>query len=506
MKSFLQRFVDFISYFFAVLFIYAAVSKGKDFENFQIQLAQSPLLSAYAGTVSYGVIVLEVCVAILLVIPKVRKAGLYASFGLMTAFTAYIYLILHHSDSVPCSCGGILEKMGWQEHLIFNEVCAAAAFTALMILETQGAFRLHRTAVLSSLTFTVSAGGMVALFFSSEYIMKRENAFIRRFPQHPVTEERTFDVKVNSYYFAGFDRNHLYLGNLTSPFRLRQINFQLNAERTLFIQPKMTVEFNQPPRIKVMNQYFFFYDGSAPVIYRGVTNAPEAELLMYKNAYFNQLAVLDSAHFAFRTIVPEPKHFAVGALGFNSQQGMIIHKNFIPDKVNSLFETDGQLLTDPVNKEVVYLYSYQSRYTVGNRYLQKTGTYNTIVKTGVQQVKYRTMKNGDKRLETPPQKLTRTAAVYGGVLFTESAVMGRYEPRKAWKEANIVDMYSTARQEYLGSIYLYHHGQGKITDMVITGYYLFVIRDSLITSYRLNTAITKHFRTGEAENLKKSRR
>ena len=181
----------------------------------------------------------------------------------------------------------------------------------------------------------------------------------------------------------------------------------------MFIKPKRMVQFNQPPRIKVMNEHFFFYDGSAPVIYRGVTNALEAELLMYKNAYFNQLAVLDSAHFAFRTIVPEPKHFAVGTLGFNSQKGMIINKHFIPGKVKSLFETDGQLLTDPVHHDVVYLYSYQNRYTVGNRYLQKTGTYHTIVKTGVQQVKYRTMKNGDKRLETPPQKLTRTAAVFG---------------------------------------------------------------------------------------------
>ena len=503
MRTIYHHLTALISYFFIVLFTYAAVSKMRDFENFQIQLAQSPLLSAYAGLISYGVIVLELVIAGILVFPKVRIVGLYASFGLMVAFTVYIYLILNHSDSVPCSCGGILEKMGWKEHLIFNELCVAVAFTALMILEKQGPFLSRRTAVLSSLTLIVSVGGMVALFFSSEYIMKRENAFIRRFPQHPVTEEATFDLKVNSYYFAGFDQNYLYLGNLTSPFRLRTINFKMNVERTLFIKPKMSVQFNQPPRIKVMNQHFFFYDGSAPVIYRGVKDAPEAELLIYKKAYFNQLAVLDSGCFAFRTIVPEPKHFAIGTLGFYSQQGLVIHKDFIPSKVSSLFETDGQLLTDPGNHDVVYLYSYQNRYTVGNKYVQETGTYNTIVKTGVLQVKYRTMKNGDKRLETPPRKLTGTAAVYGGVLFTESAVMGRYEPTKAWREAGIVDMYSTARQEYLGSIYLYHHGQGKITDMLITKDYLFVIRASVITRYRLNEAIKKNFRTGEAENLKK---
>ena len=503
MRTIYQHLTALISYFFIVLFTYAAVSKMRDFENFQIQLAQSPLLSAYAGLISYGVIVLELVIAGILVFPKVRKIGLYASFGLMIAFTVYIYLILNYSDFVPCSCGGILEKMSWQQHLVFNIACVVLALVSMVFIEKERVIPVRRTAAVSSLIFIVSAGGMVALFLSSEYMIKKANNFTRRFPQHPVTEEATLDLKVNSYYFAGFDQDHLYLGNLTSPFRLRSINYQFNAERTVFIKPQIKVQFNQPPHIKVMNQHFFFYDGSVPVIYRGVKDAPEAELLIYKKAYFNQLAVLDSGCFAFRTIVPEPKHFAIGTLGFYSQQGLVMHKDFIPSKISSLFETDGQLLTDPVNHDVVYLYSYQNRYTVGNKYVQETGTYNTIVKTGVIQIKYRTMKNGDKRLETPPRKLTGTAAVYGRVLFMESAIMGRYEPKKAWKEAGIVDMYSTARQEYLGSIYLYHHGQGKITDMLITKDYLFVIRDSVITRYRLNEAIKKNFRTGEAENLKK---
>lgn len=32
-----------------LLFVYAAISKLLDFENFRIQLGQSPLLSAFAG-------------------------------------------------------------------------------------------------------------------------------------------------------------------------------------------------------------------------------------------------------------------------------------------------------------------------------------------------------------------------------------------------------------------------------------------------------------------------
>ena len=121
-----------VSLFFIILFIYAAASKMLDFENFQVQLAQSPLLSAYAGFVSYGVIILELAIVGLLCVHASRLSGLYASFAIMIAFTVYIFLILNYSDFVLCSCGGILEKMGWAEHLIFNIGCVVMACLAII--------------------------------------------------------------------------------------------------------------------------------------------------------------------------------------------------------------------------------------------------------------------------------------------------------------------------------------------------------------------------------------
>ena len=40
----------------------------------------------------------------------------------MVMFTTYIFIIMHFSEHVPCSCGGVLQRLGWQEHLIFNIV------------------------------------------------------------------------------------------------------------------------------------------------------------------------------------------------------------------------------------------------------------------------------------------------------------------------------------------------------------------------------------------------
>jgi hypothetical protein len=61
-----------------------------------------------------------------------RSIGLYLSFALMTLFSVYILVITNYSSNVPCSCGGILEKMTWNQHLIFN--LAFLVFAATTIL------------------------------------------------------------------------------------------------------------------------------------------------------------------------------------------------------------------------------------------------------------------------------------------------------------------------------------------------------------------------------------
>lgn len=133
MKKVKTRVVEFISYFFILLFYYASISKIMDFENFQIQISESPLLSAYAAFLPFAIIILELIIAGLLCYRKTRNVGLIGSFILMLIFTGYIALILSTSDNLPCSCGGILEKMSWNQHLIFNIGCVLLAAIALVM-------------------------------------------------------------------------------------------------------------------------------------------------------------------------------------------------------------------------------------------------------------------------------------------------------------------------------------------------------------------------------------
>ena len=112
--------VEIISALLIFLFVYAAASKLVDYQKFQVQLSQSPMLTAFAGWVSWIIPSVEIIISIMLVFSRFRLLGLYASFGLMVMFTTYIIAITKFSDYIPCSCGGVLQKMSWNQHLIFN--------------------------------------------------------------------------------------------------------------------------------------------------------------------------------------------------------------------------------------------------------------------------------------------------------------------------------------------------------------------------------------------------
>lgn len=123
------NFLDIIFVLFAILFVYAAASKLFDYQEFKGQLGKSPLILKQANWLAWAVPGAEIIISISLFIPRLQLVALYASFFLMFLFTGYISFILTFSPYVPCSCGGVLNSMGWTEHLIFN-----IAFTLLAVV------------------------------------------------------------------------------------------------------------------------------------------------------------------------------------------------------------------------------------------------------------------------------------------------------------------------------------------------------------------------------------
>ncbi|WP_394353492.1 MauE/DoxX family redox-associated membrane protein [Pedobacter foliorum] len=132
-QGFRIKLVDFISALFVLLFIYAAMSKFHDFEKFRIELGKSPILNVISNYVAIFIPSSEIGISILLFSKRYQFLGLYASFSLMVIFSGYIVIILKFSTYIPCSCGGILQNMTWNQHLIFNIVFIVLSIISILI-------------------------------------------------------------------------------------------------------------------------------------------------------------------------------------------------------------------------------------------------------------------------------------------------------------------------------------------------------------------------------------
>jgi hypothetical protein len=131
------NFLDVILVLFAVLFVYAAVSKLLTYDEFKVQISKSPLIMNHAWWIVWFIPTVEIVIAAMLFIPRLQLIGWYGAFSLMFVFTIYIGFMLAFTPNLPCSCGGILSRMGWTEHLIFNVIFTMMAVGGIMLVNRQ---------------------------------------------------------------------------------------------------------------------------------------------------------------------------------------------------------------------------------------------------------------------------------------------------------------------------------------------------------------------------------
>lgn len=131
-KKIYRTIVPTASLLLVLLFVYTATSKLLDLDTFEWRLAQMPYLSAYADLLQWSVPFSELTITGLLLFPKFRTLGLYASFTLLGLFTIYIIAVLTSDYPTPCSCGGVISTMGWREHILFNGAFMLMALGAIL--------------------------------------------------------------------------------------------------------------------------------------------------------------------------------------------------------------------------------------------------------------------------------------------------------------------------------------------------------------------------------------
>jgi hypothetical protein len=129
--------VEVISALFILLFVYTAFNKFWGMDALQIVLKDYPLIGSISSIVAWGLPITETIIASLLFFPRTRLLGLYSSFTIMSLFTLYVIYMLIFAPHMPCTCGGMLQKLTWPQHLVFNLIFVALSIAGIRLLKRE---------------------------------------------------------------------------------------------------------------------------------------------------------------------------------------------------------------------------------------------------------------------------------------------------------------------------------------------------------------------------------
>jgi len=143
-KGIYSKLITLFSLLLAILFVYTAVSKLNHLDLFQWRLERMPYISTYATLISWAVPFLELVIAGLLWFRRYQVMAFYASLILLGLFTSYIIVVLTYSDSIPCSCGGVISALGWRDHILLNISFMVLALLGILWSKKQYNMQSHQ--------------------------------------------------------------------------------------------------------------------------------------------------------------------------------------------------------------------------------------------------------------------------------------------------------------------------------------------------------------------------
>lgn len=116
-----QVLLECISALLILLFVYASLSKFLDWRTFNREMAHQPLPHTLTRLLVWIVPFSEIAISVSVVFERTRLLGFYASTVLMGTFTIYTAIVLmHFLPFIPCSCGGVIKRLTWPQHLVLN--------------------------------------------------------------------------------------------------------------------------------------------------------------------------------------------------------------------------------------------------------------------------------------------------------------------------------------------------------------------------------------------------
>lgn len=323
---------------------------------------------------------------------------------------------------------------------------------------------------------------VLGLHIISKELNRRPGNFIRLFPPHPTTPEYIIDLKYNSYYMAGISKPFIFFGNATNPLHL--LKFDYSSLDTTHLKLTIPNIKSAPGRSKVhvLDSTLFLTNGNTPLILKGslsnLTLKPIDTTTYFMSAQLGStnrifLKTYDgnTSHLAYKDFVHDTLQFATSLL---------------EKQVDGIFCVDGQLLYEPQQHRLIYVYRYRNEFMLTDSLLvpyYKKKTIDTISKATIKLV---VLDNGQTQLAKPPLVVNKSAAVDRERLYIHSGQRAANEKVNAFNNYSVIDVYNMVNGAYNSSFYLPNFKSYKLHEFRIHQQKLYALYDHFLVIYQLN--------------------
>lgn len=333
---------------------------------------------------------------------------------------------------------------------------------------------------------------VLTLYAASYTIVHQPNSFFREYDKFTALKVRSVDLGVNSYYIAGVTGNHIYLGNVTNPFKLLVTNHALNDTQHVQLNLKNTDNpwvYNRT-MVRVDSPYFFMQDGVMPAIFRGTIGEWRAERFMYDSgAYFKHCVPIGRTSFAMRTNSYPSLDNVLGKIQPDSPY-VKLNAALLEKQIDGLFDTDGQLFYNKDLQKLVYTYYYRNGYIVYDTNLNLDYRGHTIDTFMRAQIKVGYVKADDSRTLTYKKYINTRSFTSGNYLFINSNLLAKNDQPNLFDRLAVIDVYDLRNDRYAFSFLLANYDDNaKLNDFVVfKNRELIAIHDHYLIRYDLNSA------------------
>ena len=101
----------------------------------------------------------------------------------------------------------------------------------------------------------------------------------------------------------------------------------------------------------------------------------------------------------------------------------------------------------------------------------------------------------------PALGVNADSSICGHLLFVHSNVPGRFEKKKIWEQASVIDVYDLNRKVYLFSFHIYDIDKRKIRNFIVTSTYVYALIDTKLVMYQLNDKLKNELKNVSKKSL-----